>query len=242
MTTQGMMRDVLIALVPVVLVALYVFRGLALFQIALCVATCLAAEALFVKMRGRQAAATLADCSAAVTGVILALSLPATAPWYVGVIAGFVAIGIGKVIFGGLGMNLFNPAMVGRAFVMISFAGALAASGAASGSASAARGGVTAIACMPNTKPICDDAGTVQLIRQQAAAAGLCAVHPVGAITQGAKSEQLADMGEMIDAGAVAFSDDGWPVNDAGLMRHAMEFSLLLDCPLKYNRYCESCL
>jgi electron transport complex protein RnfD len=64
-----------------------------------------------------------------VTGVILALSLPATAPWYVGVIAGFVAIGIGKVIFGGVGMNLFNPAMVGRAFVMISFAGALAASG-----------------------------------------------------------------------------------------------------------------
>jgi electron transport complex protein RnfD len=127
MTTQGMMRDVLIALVPVLLMALYVFRGLALFQIALCVAGCLAAEALFVKMRGRKA--TLADCSAAVTGVILALSLPATAPWYVGLIAGFVAIGIGKVIFGGVGMNLFNPAMVGRAFVMISFAGALAASG-----------------------------------------------------------------------------------------------------------------
>lgn len=127
MTTHGMMRDVLIALVPVVLVALYVFRGLALFQIAVCVISCLAAEALFVRMRGRTA--TLKDCSAAVTGVILALSLPATAPWYVGVIAGFVAIGIGKVIFGGVGMNLFNPAMVGRAFVMISFAGALAASG-----------------------------------------------------------------------------------------------------------------
>ena len=127
MTTQGMMRDVLIALAPVVLVALYMFRGLALFQIAVCVVTCLAAEALFVKMRGRKA--TLTDCSAAVTGLILALSLPATAPWYVGVIAGFVAIGIGKVIFGGVGMNLFNPAMVGRAFVMISFAGALAASG-----------------------------------------------------------------------------------------------------------------
>jgi Na+-translocating ferredoxin:NAD+ oxidoreductase subunit D len=127
MTTQGMMRDVLIALVPVVLVAIYVFRGLALFQIAVCVVSCLAAEALFVKMRGRTA--TLKDCSAAVTGLILALSLPATAPWYVGVIAGFVAIGIGKVIFGGVGMNLFNPAMVGRAFVMISFAGALAASG-----------------------------------------------------------------------------------------------------------------
>jgi Na+-translocating ferredoxin:NAD+ oxidoreductase subunit D len=127
MTTQGMMRDVLIALLPVVLMALYNFRGLALFQIAVCVVSCLAAEALFVKMRGRTV--SLQDCSAAVTGLILALSLPATAPWYVGLIAGCVAIGIGKVIFGGLGMNLFNPAMVGRAFVMISFAGALAAAG-----------------------------------------------------------------------------------------------------------------
>jgi electron transport complex protein RnfD len=82
---------------------------------------------LFVRMRGRSA--TLTDCSAIVTGVILAMSLPGTAPWYVGAIAAFVAVGVGKVIFGGIGMNLFNPAMVGRAFVMISFAGALAASG-----------------------------------------------------------------------------------------------------------------
>ena len=74
-------------------------------------------------------ASTLKDGSAIVTGIILAMSLPGTAPWYVGIIAAFVAIGIGKIIFGGLGMNLFNPAMVGRAFVMISFAGALAASG-----------------------------------------------------------------------------------------------------------------
>ncbi|MEZ4550184.1 MAG: RnfABCDGE type electron transport complex subunit D [Desulfobacterales bacterium] len=87
----------------------------------------LAAEAAFVRMRGH--AFSLTDCSAAVTGIILGLSLPATAPWYVGVIASVVAIGIGKAIFGGLGMNLFNPAMVGRAFVMIAFAGVMAASG-----------------------------------------------------------------------------------------------------------------
>jgi len=99
----------------------------------------------------------------------------------------------------------------------------------ATGAASAARGGVTSMACMPNTRPICDTGAIVQLIRERAAHAGLCRVHPVGAITQAAKSEQLADMGEMIDAGAVAFSDDGWPVNDAGLMRHAMEFSLRWD-------------
>ncbi|WP_419656893.1 RnfD3: electron transport complex protein RnfD [Desulfosarcina variabilis str. Montpellier] len=126
-STRRMMVDVLIALAPVVGTSLYVFGAYALHQLVVCVAGCLAAELLFVKMRGRDA--TLSDCSAIVTGIILAMSLPGTAPWYVGMIAGFVAIGIGKIIFGGLGMNLFNPAMVGRAFVMISFAGALAASG-----------------------------------------------------------------------------------------------------------------
>jgi len=77
-------------------------------------------------MRGRKA--TLGDCSAALTGVILALSLPWSAPWHIAVIASGAAIGLGKAVFGGLGQNLFNPAMVGRAFVMISFAGALGAS------------------------------------------------------------------------------------------------------------------
>ena len=61
--------------------------------------------------------------------MILALSLPVTAPWYTAVIGSVAAIGVGKALFGGLGMNLFNPAMVGRAFVMISFAGALGAAG-----------------------------------------------------------------------------------------------------------------
>ena len=126
-STRRMMVDVLIALAPVVAMSLFVFKGYALFQLAVCLAGSLAAELIFVKMRGKPS--TLKDCSAIVTGVILAMSLPGTAPWYIGIIAAFVAIGIGKVIFGGLGMNLFNPAMVGRAFVMISFAGALAASG-----------------------------------------------------------------------------------------------------------------
>lgn len=121
------MVDVMIALVPVVAMSLFVFRGHALFQLAVCLGGCLLAELLFVKMRGRPA--TLKDGSAIVTAIILAMSLPGTAPWYVGAIAAFVAIGVGKIIFGGVGMNLFNPAMVGRAFVMISFAGALAASG-----------------------------------------------------------------------------------------------------------------
>ena len=126
-TTRGMMRDVLIALAPLVAVAVFVFHWYAVKQLAVCIVSCLAAEALFVKMR--KARLYLQDYSASVTGVILALSLPGTAPWYVGVIASFVAIGLGKVIFGGLGMNIFNPAMVGRAFVTMAFAGALAASG-----------------------------------------------------------------------------------------------------------------
>jgi electron transport complex protein RnfD len=127
LTTRRMMLDVVIALVPVVAMALVVFRGYAVKQLVICVLGCLAAEALFTRMRGR--ALPLKDCSALVTGIILALSLPGPAPWYVGAIAAFVAIGIGKVLFGGVGMNIFNPAMVGRAFVMIAFASAMAASG-----------------------------------------------------------------------------------------------------------------
>ena len=120
-----MMIDVLIALAPSVAMAIYLFRQLAAIQLVICIVGCLAAELIFVFIRRKPI--TLLDFSAAVTGVILALSLPATAPWYAGVIASLVAIGIGKIIFGGLGMNIFNPAMVGRAFVMISFAGAMGA-------------------------------------------------------------------------------------------------------------------
>lgn len=127
MTTQGMMRDVLIALTPVTAAAIFYFGWLAVKQLIICVAACLVAEAVFTRMRARPLC--LWDLSAVVTGAILGLSLPATAPWYVGFIASITAIGIGKMVFGGLGMNIFNPAMVGRAFVMISFAGDLAASG-----------------------------------------------------------------------------------------------------------------
>jgi H+/Na+-translocating ferredoxin:NAD+ oxidoreductase subunit D len=127
MTTHAMMRDVLIALAPVVVAAIVIFKWFAVKQLLVCVITCLAAEMIFTRMRSKPVSVT--DFSALVTGVILGLSLPATAPWYVGVIGGAVAMGIGKMVFGGLGMNIFNPAMVGRAFVMISFAGSLAASG-----------------------------------------------------------------------------------------------------------------
>ena len=127
-TTRRMMIDVLIALLPILGVSFYVFRLYALMHIGLCVASCLAAELLFATVMRRKPV-TLGDASAAVTGMILALSLPAAGPWYVSVIGSFVAIGIGKVLFGGLGQNIFNPAMVGRAFVMLAFAGAVGAGG-----------------------------------------------------------------------------------------------------------------
>jgi electron transport complex protein RnfD len=127
MTTRGMMLDVLIALVPVVAAAMLFFGLSAAKQLLICVITSMAAEALFTRMRQRPF--SLMDLSAVVTGLILGLSLPATAPWYVGCIGAVIAVGIGKIVFGGLGMNIFNPAMVGRAFVMIAFAGSMAASG-----------------------------------------------------------------------------------------------------------------
>lgn len=118
--TQKMMTDVILALLPIIVMSIYLFRFYAVKQLFICVAACMGAEFLFVRMRGK--ALTLKDCSAVVTGIILALSLPGSAPWFVGVLASVVAIGIGKIIFGGIGMNIFNPAMVGRAFVMIAFA------------------------------------------------------------------------------------------------------------------------
>ncbi len=126
-STRRMMVDVLIALAPVAAASLFIFQWYAVKQLVICIVSCLVAEALFTKMRRRPL--QLTDFSAVVTGAILAFSLPGTAPWYVGFIASFVAMGIGKILFGGLGMNLFNPAMVGRAFVMIAFAGLMGASG-----------------------------------------------------------------------------------------------------------------
>jgi len=124
--TRGMMIDVLVALVPVMAMSIFIFRWHAVVQVGLCTLVCVATEASLCGLMRK--ASSVGDYSAAVTGVILGLSLPAGAPPYVGVIASVMAIGLGKVVFGGLGCNLFNPAMVGRAFVMLSFAGAMGAS------------------------------------------------------------------------------------------------------------------
>lgn len=126
LTTRRMMIDVFIGLVPVLIVAIVVFRWYAVVQVGLCVLVCLATETLLAWMRRRPT--PIGDYSAILTGIILGLSLPWSAPWYIAVIGSCVAIGLGKAAFGGLGYNIFNPAMVGRAFVMLSFAREMGAS------------------------------------------------------------------------------------------------------------------
>ena len=119
-STRRIMQDVLIALAPSMLVAVY-FYGLSAIKLLLvAVIACLGAEFLIQKYLMRTKV-TVTDLSAAVTGVLLALNLPPTAPWWVIVIGSVVAIGVAKMTFGGLGHNIFNPALVGRVFLLISF-------------------------------------------------------------------------------------------------------------------------
>ena len=114
------MKDVLIALAPSMLVAVY-FYGLSAIKLLLvAVIACMGVEFLIQKYLMRTKV-TVTDLSAAVTGVLLALNLPPTAPWWVIVIGSVVAIGVAKMTFGGLGHNIFNPALVGRVFLLISF-------------------------------------------------------------------------------------------------------------------------
>ncbi len=95
----------------------------------------------------------------------------------------------------------------------------------ATGAAAAVAGGFTAVACMPNTSPINDNAGVTEYILQKAAQANLARVYPIGAVSKGSKGEQLADIAELRAAGCVGISDDGWPVKTALLMRRALEYA-----------------
>ncbi|MCB1023077.1 MAG: dihydroorotase [Acidobacteria bacterium] len=102
----------------------------------------------------------------------------------------------------------------------------------ATGCAAAAAGGFTSVCPMPNTNPINDNAAITRFMIEQAEHAGFSNVFPVGAITKGSDGEQLAEMGEMKAAGAVAVSDDGRPVPNAGMMRRAMEYAKDFDLPV----------
>jgi dihydroorotase len=101
-----------------------------------------------------------------------------------------------------------------------------------SGSAAAAAGGFTTLCCMPNTKPVNDCRSVTDLILKRAREVGGVRIKPVGAISQGLRGEELAEFGEMRDAGVVAVSDDGLPVMSAGLMRRALEYAKTFDLPV----------
>ena len=107
----------------------------------------------------------------------------------------------------------------------------------ASGAHAAVAGGFTGVCAMPNTKPVTDNQATVGFVKRQGDAAGLARVYPYGAISLGQKGETLAEMGEMVGAGAVAFTDDGRPVESAHLMRTALEYARAFNVPVA--EHCE---
>jgi dihydroorotase len=101
-----------------------------------------------------------------------------------------------------------------------------------SGSRAAAAGGFTSICCMPNTQPVNDSATVTSYIVDRARRCAVVNVFPIGAITKGSAGEELASFASMKEAGIVAISDDGKPVMNARVVRHAMEFARALDIPL----------
>ena len=101
-----------------------------------------------------------------------------------------------------------------------------------SGSRAAARGGFTTICCMPNTSPPLDSRATIDYVKSVAASEGAVRVLPIGCISRGRKGKELAEMGELAQAGAIAFSDDGQPLRSSLLMRQAMEYSLAFGLPV----------
>src|ERR1051325_1747986 len=102
----------------------------------------------------------------------------------------------------------------------------------ATGTAAAVAGGFTAVACMPNTSPVNDNAGVTEYMLKKAADAKLARVYPIGAVSRGQKGEQLADIAELKRAGCVAITDDGRPVATALLMRRALEYTSMFDMPV----------
>lgn len=133
MTTQNIMRDVVIALLPATIFGIYNAANLfgikygirSVLLIILTVAACVLSEYIFEKITKREC--TISDFSAVVTGMILALNLPCTFPYWKAVLGGVFAIIIVKQLFGGLGQNFMNPALGARCFLVLSFAGNMTA-------------------------------------------------------------------------------------------------------------------
>ena len=119
-STQKIMRDVLLALTPALVFSVVAFGWSALAVTCISVASCVLFEYLIQKFL-LKGPCTVSDLSAVVTGVLLAFNLPASQPWWIVVIGAFVSIAIAKMTFGGLGKNPFNPALVGRVFLLFAY-------------------------------------------------------------------------------------------------------------------------
>ena len=119
-STKSLMRDVVIALIPAVVVSVLFYGWSELLILGVSVASCVLLEYLITRYMLKKAC-TIGDMSAVVTGILLALNLPSTTPWWIVLIGAVVAIGVAKMTFGGLGQNVFNPALVGRVFLLVSF-------------------------------------------------------------------------------------------------------------------------
>ena len=120
-TTDYLMKMVIVALMPATVAGVCFFGWKALLLVCLSVATCVATEGIYETLMHKPL--TIWDGSAVITGLLLGLNLPASAPWWIPVIGGVFAILIVKQLFGGLGCNFANPAITGRVFLLLSFAG-----------------------------------------------------------------------------------------------------------------------
>ncbi|MDG2354351.1 MAG: RnfABCDGE type electron transport complex subunit D [Gammaproteobacteria bacterium] len=119
--TNQMMRQVIYALTLGVVAAYYFFGWGVIVQIALAVVTAIAVESAFLSIRNRPIKPSISDGSAALSAILLAISIPSIAPWWIVVVGVAFAIIFGKQLYGGLGNNPFNPAMLGYAFLLVSY-------------------------------------------------------------------------------------------------------------------------
>ena len=119
-STRSLMLDVVIALIPAVICSVLFYGWQELLVLGVSVASCVLLEWAITKYM-LKTPSTVGDLSAVITGILLALNLPYTTPWWVVFVGAVVAIGVAKMTFGGIGQNIWNPALVGRVFLLVSF-------------------------------------------------------------------------------------------------------------------------
>ncbi len=119
-STRSLMLDVVIALLPTIICTFILYGWREIMVMGVSVASCVLLEWAITKYMLKKPS-TIGDLSAVITGILLALNLPFTTPWWVVLIGSVVAIGVAKMTFGGLGQNIWNPALVGRVFLLVSF-------------------------------------------------------------------------------------------------------------------------